>query len=470
MQKPTECYNPTPCILAQYKRADGELVELSNGFSIPEGKGTLGVAIIGEGLGHEEAIDGLPFRPRAQAGSQLEDCFRRLGVNREQFFIWNILGCQPPGNLLDGMWYEDSAISTCMARHFTRVLDSFRTPHTKVLLAMGNVATRVLTGLSGLASEKQSVSNVRGYVFPSKWGWVVPTYHPSYIRRGNPHLIPAMLADMRKAIAIAQGRYTDFEGHSSYNGVNYQTTPSVIDAWDFYYRAQSNSKLMIGYDIETPNSKLAEEDEREDEEYLAEPIESVQFSLAAREGIFLPYQGEYIEIAKKIMELLNRKLAFNNWFFDDPIMRKAGFNFGGGLSIDLMWMFKHWHPRLERGLQKVASLFDFPFPWKHLYGSNMGVYGCADVDSLHWILPRLVAAMKGIKNEQGVSVWQGYIEQIYQVHPIMTKASGRGFPVSSSRHGELREKLKEQLLVLDRELQELVPDELKNISPKRKVK
>jgi len=470
MLKPQACYNPdpTPCPLAAYTRKDGVTVELGTSFSVPDGKGTLGVVLIGEGLGHEEAVDGLPFRPKAQAGSKLEDTFRRLGVKRDQFFIWNILGCQPPGNLLEDMWYANGAIEHCMKTHFDRVVQGFHTPHIKTLVALGNTALRVLTGVSGDASSKESISHLRGYVFPSKWGWVVPAYHPSYLRRGNPQLTPTLVEDLRKAVAIAQGKYWDFRGNSHWEKPTYITTPSLDDAWSYYYRALENEKLVISYDIETSSSPEVEEDERE--EIAHEPIESIQFSLAAGEGIYLPYKDEYITIAHKMMLLPNRKIGWNNWFFDDPIMKNAGFKFGGGLPIDLMWMFKHWHPRLERALQKAASLFNFPFPWKHLYGTNMGLYGCADVDAPQRILPKLVAAMKGIANpENGVTVWDGFVEQIYQVHPCLTRASDRGIPVSEVRHAQLGKDLGEKLKELYGELQVLVPDELKNVTPKRKV-
>ena len=45
------------------------------GFSRPEGRGTLGVLIVGEALGEH---DGLPFRPNAPAGSVLERALNRV--------------------------------------------------------------------------------------------------------------------------------------------------------------------------------------------------------------------------------------------------------------------------------------------------------------------------------------------------------------------------------------------------------
>lgn len=58
MQKPSLCDG---CILR----------ERGFGFSTPDGDGTLGVMGIGPHIGHDEAIDGLPFRPRAASGASL---------------------------------------------------------------------------------------------------------------------------------------------------------------------------------------------------------------------------------------------------------------------------------------------------------------------------------------------------------------------------------------------------------------
>src|SRR5438105_2182096 len=95
------------------------LEKISDGFSLPEGTGSSGVAIIGEALGWTEYLDGLPFRPRAQAGSKLEECFklasRELGqpVTRSQFKIFNVVNCHPPGDKLSGASYEMGAIKCC---------------------------------------------------------------------------------------------------------------------------------------------------------------------------------------------------------------------------------------------------------------------------------------------------------------------------------------------------------------------
>lgn len=179
------------------------LYTIGNSFSRPEGKGRTGVIFIGEGLGHEEALDGLPFRPKAQAGSKLEECIRLAGYARDDFLLWNIIACQPPNNRLTGMWYEQRAIQHC-SQYLRKVIDDFIPPipsKRKVILALGN------TAFYNLTNSSSSVLDVRGYPFPCKWDssiTVVSSYHPSYIKRGKAELTPLLVEDIRKCVEIAK--------------------------------------------------------------------------------------------------------------------------------------------------------------------------------------------------------------------------------------------------------------------------
>ena len=207
MLKPSTC---KPC----------PLYTLGNSFSKPDGKGKSGVIIIGEALGHDEAIDGLPFRPHAVAGSKLEECIKLNGFSREDFLLWNIIACQPPGpNKLVGQWYESRAISCC-SQYLKGVIDEFKIPvgaNRKVILALGNTAFCNLTG------RWDSVLDVRGYPFALKWNeeiTVIPSLHPSFIKRGNNQYTPLLVEDIRKAVEIARwnGEWTNkkFEARYEY--------------------------------------------------------------------------------------------------------------------------------------------------------------------------------------------------------------------------------------------------------------
>ena len=442
------------------------LVNISNGFAVEEGEGTSGVVILGEGLGWNEYVDGKPFRPYGQGGSKLEECFKLVSrdigqpVNRNQFLLYNTVNCHPPGDKLDKTSFEKDAVANC-SKNVDRVVGGFKTPHQKTILALGNVPLKALTGVSGVSEEKQSVRELRGFVFQSKYGLVIPSYHPKMIRMGNGHLTPMLVEDIKRAMGVAKGVYTSYSLHKDYKKPNYQISPSVDEAKSFYYKVKDSPKLCLSYDIETNQTASIDEDERED---LSETdIKLVQFSISRTTGIALPWTEGYMETIKHLFQLSNVKANHNTWNFDNPRIRAKGIEINGKIH-DTMWMFKHYHPKLPRGLQSVASLFGFPFPWKHLYSANLEWYGCADVDAVQWIIHILPKLMK----ERGV--WEGYRRHVMDVYTVLDRASTIGIPVNDEKRLALEVDFKERRKILDGEIQKQIPDELRNIKPKRKDK
>jgi uracil-DNA glycosylase family 4 len=433
------------------------LYNISSGFSVPEGAGTSGVVIVGEALGYDEFIDGLPFRPRAQAGSKLEEAFSLASTSRPNFKLYNTIQCQPPNNELVGMPYAPGAIAHCKV-HRDREIGGFKTPFTKVILGLGNTPLKALTGLSGEAKNKESVTYLRGYVLKSEYGLYIPSLHPAFLRRGNPHLTPFLAADIRKALQVAKGEYRDYLGGPDYVAPKYQTHPSLDEAIAFYHRVKDNPNLLLAYDIETPLISGLDEDERALEGEI--PINLIQFSLARREAIAFPYFGQFVDVAKAIMALPNIKANHNCWGFDNPILEAHGFKLNGRIH-DTQWMFKTWHPTLERSLQKVSSLVYFPFPWKHLYGTQLEWYGCADVDAIQWIVARLPKLMVAD------GTWACYKSHVFDLYTnSLLPASKRGIPVSRERWTQLKADLEWRVAKAEAELNSLVPDSIRSLHPK----
>ena len=120
------------------------------GYMRPEGTGANGVLFLAEALGEKEAVQGLPLRPNAPAGSVFQGILRRMsGVDRSQFTISNTIWCQPgKGNWLDGAPYEYAAIEHC--QRYNAELVRARRP--RAIVTLGGIPTRTVTGFSG---EKQ---------------------------------------------------------------------------------------------------------------------------------------------------------------------------------------------------------------------------------------------------------------------------------------------------------------------------
>jgi uracil-DNA glycosylase family 4 len=337
-------------------------------------------------------IDGKPFRPQGASGSLLELAFRLTRTSREQYLIDNIIRCQPPGDSLLHERYEHSAIEHCNRMYGHRVFNDRRV---KVILALGAIPFREATGLLG---KKLGISECRGYVhFSDKHPGIpiIGTYHPAHIRRGKLAYTDYLVHDLRKALLVASGQYRNYCTADQYKN-NYILHPSEQDALSFFYKVKDSTKLDLAYDIETPNSQEAEEDERDD--IVENEITSIQFSMGKGEGIYLPWKDNYIKVAKAILRRSNRKLCFNGWHFDNPKLNSNGCEINGHI-IDLMWKFHHLKSDLEMGLQKVASMCDFPFVWKHFANDDRmsRFYGCVDVDVLHWIEPKLDKILGSMK-------------------------------------------------------------------------
>jgi DNA polymerase len=459
------------------------------GFSTVEGLGTLGVHLVGEALGQWEEADGLPFRPQAPAGSVLERALRLAGLTREQLIIHNVLRCRPPGNLLEGEPYEADAIAHCR-RHFERVLAAHPP---RVLVALGSTALKALTGLAG---EDLHIGDLRGYVLDSDYGPVVPTYHPSYLRRGSSKfrdeetgglktksttgpgmaLLGTLVHDLQRAVRVAAGVDSSFLLHPEFSDYfdDYQERPSLDDALAFLGRVRDCPQALLAYDLEHPFASEEPDEEADGDDGAAlietltrssggREIYSIQFSLGRREGIYFPWEGAYIDVARDILAHGNPKAGHFVRKSDNPRLESWGIRPAGPI-YDTWEAFHHLQPDVPAKLQAVASymyyslvpgrgIYDpFPFPWKHWRQSAPERYGIIDVDVIHWILPRLHNEIRRAGLERG---YQQVLALNQYIFPAMT---ARGVPVDAERHRALRGEFEQVAASLDAEIRALAPD------------
>lgn len=447
------------------------------GFTNPEGSGSSQVAIFGEAAGREERKEGLPFRPYAEAGSILERAFRRIKAPREVWRIYNTIQCQPPKNWLDGAPWEAEAISRCRP-YRDKFINEMRP---KAILTLGGVSTRTITGLSG---RKRGISMVRGYVVPAQnyflgkghakdcnieWMGidgcdcdaaspipVIPSFHPSYIRRGETRLLGVLYRDMLRALQVAK---TGFEWKKP-GDFNYVIDPSREIAEAFLREVSKRRDLPLTYDIETSTSADQAEDEIETGN-VNDYIVSIQFSLRPGEGYYFPWTEPFISIAKEILNLPNDKWGFNNFLFDDPLLMAAGVKFGGDRH-DLMTAWSHLQPDLPASLQFVASFYSAPFPWKHMSGSDSEIYGCCDVDN-----PQRIGA-KIFDDLRDVGIYRGYDQHVFKLRRCLERVEVRGMPINEEKRSDFRDELQIEEDKIFAEIQAMVPNSIRNLHPSSK--
>ncbi len=235
----------------------------ARGFMRPEGTGSLGVLMLGESAGTHEVREGLPFRPTAPAGSVLERAIKRAGYERQQFRIWNMIGCQPKDNKLDHMPYEQAALTHCKPR-LDAVIAEMKP---RCIMTLGAVPTRALTGMTGY---KQSIGLLRGFLLPSLDYEcpVLPSYHPSYLRRGGKgkdesgaavkgekgggmSLFGVLMGDIHRAVQVAKDKEKACSAARRAHLTRNFRDSTEDEILAFANFVKDNVGLPLFYDIET---------------------------------------------------------------------------------------------------------------------------------------------------------------------------------------------------------------------------
>jgi len=142
------------------------------------------LVFVGEGPGHDEDVQGIPFVGRA--GQLLNQMIIAMGIKRDDVYIANVVKCRPPENRTP----EKDEIATCMP-FLMRQLANI---NPKVIVSLGSVAAQALL------NTNKSISHFRGQWFDFRGAKLMATYHPAYLLR-NPHAKPEVWADLKKVMA-----------------------------------------------------------------------------------------------------------------------------------------------------------------------------------------------------------------------------------------------------------------------------
>jgi len=155
---------------------------------------------IGEAPGFDEDRQGEPFV--GAAGRRLTHWLGRLGLQREQVYIANVLKCRPPGNRDP----EPEEVERCSP--FLRA--QIRAIAPKVIVCLGRYAGILLLGKPPDVTLREMRSRSWTYVDPNgaHVASLHVTYHPSYVIRREKELAPGqrnpaddtVMSDLQQAI------------------------------------------------------------------------------------------------------------------------------------------------------------------------------------------------------------------------------------------------------------------------------
>ena len=134
------------------------------------------VLVIGEGPGHDEDMQGLPFV--GKAGILLDRMLAAIGLDRKtNCYIANIVKCRPPENR--------NPLPDEQAACFSFLEAQIHILKPKMILCMGKIAIEKITG------QNISINAQHGEFFEYNGIPVMPTYHPSALLRNEELKRPA---------------------------------------------------------------------------------------------------------------------------------------------------------------------------------------------------------------------------------------------------------------------------------------
>lgn len=262
---------------------------------------TSNLLIIGEAPGAEEDEEGIPFI--GKSGRLLRAALKNAGITN--FAITNICRCRPPKNRTP----KQTEVDTCIPYLYEDLLEM---ENLKLIVCVGNVALRALTG-------KQGTSKVSG----EEWEYTVadtnadghpvrlmPLMHPSYVLQNIGELdrffdhvarIPRILEDELTADADL-GEYFVIQ---------------TLQQWKEFKELIANVRFF-SYDIETTGLNPYDAGAR---------IKCIQMSPDLRIAYVLPIAGwsedDWSEIYNDLL-----------WMFTNKKIGKVGQN----IKFDNLWM------------------------------------------------------------------------------------------------------------------------------------
>ncbi len=234
------------------------LERIGMGYAPASGPTASPILLVGEALGHFEAYKGVPFI--GPSGGMLDRILRRIGKERAQVRVDNVVRCKPPKDWLDGAPWEAAAVSQCTSHHLNKTLAE--NPARKIIVALGGSATRHLLGLP---RKKHKQGDWHGCITPTPDGsaLVIPTFHPAHILRGKLSLMGTMIWDIQRAWDVVNNTWPG----SDREKISLVIDPSVGEfaAWvDEFFRAYraDPEHVWLAVDTETVE-KLEGADEGE---------------------------------------------------------------------------------------------------------------------------------------------------------------------------------------------------------------
>jgi len=146
-----------------------------------EGPFDAGIMFIGEGQGFHENEQGRPFV--GAAGKFLEELLAKIGMQREEVFIGNVVKCRPPANRDP----KPEEVETCVSLYLERQIQAI---NPKVIVTLGRYSM-------GYFIPNAKISEIHGQAMQVRGRLVVAMFHPAAALH-QPSLKPSLEQDFAR--------------------------------------------------------------------------------------------------------------------------------------------------------------------------------------------------------------------------------------------------------------------------------
>ena len=344
------------------------------------------VALVAEAPGSDEDRKKMPFV--GKAGLFLQQSAANAGMTWAMTYLTNVISCRPPSNNIH-LPESAQAIRHCKAGFQKELLFAVE-KGIRVFVALGQ------TALNAFDVTDASITKARGSVYEKMIGktlvHVIPTYHPSYLIRGNMREESTFVTDLQKAQQVARdGWHLPTE--------DFIIEPTIDDVVLFVRQAEQE-QATIACDIETAGGLG-----------IDSYTKMIGFALNDSKALCVPVtkQGgnpywsdsQWPIVVKYLQRLFKRPTIWQNCLFDVPRLRKDGFDIANILH-DIMLLHHALYPELPHRLDYVVSTYGKTPYWKDarqmsfkaaeaMNDEEFRTYNLRDCIVLHQVLPSLLA-------------------------------------------------------------------------------
>jgi len=398
------------------------------------------IAFIGEAPGEEEDRFGHPFV--GSAGKELDRVLAKGGIHRHNAYLLNLINCRPPANDLDSP--EGTEAMVACRTGLEQELGELHKLGVRTLVTLGNDPTHAL-GIEG------TIGKVRGSVYEVTVAglnfWAVPTFHPSYIIRGQWSEEPTMVSDVAKAVDIALKGYSPPKE-------NFLLFPTVKDI-EIRTKDLLKRKPLLGVDIETTSLKPWDGE-----------IFVVALAVSGEEAFSIPFFSQGYKPYWKNGDLHVVQDCLKEILFECPTMyQNAPFDVGylehhgypvGRIAHDVLLIHHAIHPELPHRLAYIVSIYGATPYWKDVKfpGQKMGevddeklrTYNARDAVVLHQVLPPLLEDLKDTGTEH---IYYNYSLRL--IRPILS-IQRNGMLLDRNRLSKWKKELEHDLSETERSL------------------